>query len=531
MMVRHSGVRYLAFGALLVVWPLAAAQQAARSDLVQRPFESVNWGTPGNRIDELVTARLDQSNIQGAFPTSDEVFLRRIHIDLLGSLPDLHEIRRFTGGRGTDKRAQVIEALMARPEFAEYYAMRWCDVLRVKSEFPINLWPNAVQAYHRWIKDQLQANRPIDQMARDMICSSGSNFRNPPVNFYRAVQGREPAALAGVVALTFMCSRLDTWPAPRRAGMTSFFSRVKYKKTGEWKEEIVCNDPAPTGVMPCICPDGTMVVVPPNGDPRDSFANWLLSPRNPWFAKAMVNRVWYWLIGRGIVHEPDDMRPDNPPANPELMDYLAAELIASNYDLRHIYRLILNSRTYQQSSIPRSRDPKAESLFAYYIVRRLDAEVLADALRWITGGGETYSSDIPEPFTYIPKDTRTVALPDGSITSAFLQMFGRPPRDTGLESERNLQPSDAQRLYMLNSRDMHRRLEAFPRLRWLVESTRNNTRDLVRGIYQTILSREPTAVEQAEAETYFKKSGLVLYQAAVDLVWALLNTKEFNYRH
>jgi len=170
------------------------------------------------------------------------------------------------------------------------------------------------------------------------------------------------------------------------------------------------------------------VHITPEQDPRQVFADWLVAGDNPWFARSAVNRVWAWLMGRGIIHEPDDIRPDNPAVNPELLAYLEKELVDADYDLRHIYRLILNSRTYQQSSIPRSDAPESEALFAHYMVRRLDAEVLIDALCWIGGDGESYSSMIPEPFTFIPEYHPTVALADGSITSQFLEMFGRPTR-------------------------------------------------------------------------------------------------------
>ena len=206
-------------------------------------------------------------------------------------------------------------------------------------------------------------------------------------------------------------------------------------------------DPAPRAVFP----DGTPARLAPGQDPREVFADWLMRRRNPWFARNIVNRIWYWLLGRGIVQEPDDIRPDNPPANPELLAYLERELVASHYDLSHIYRLILNSQVYQMSSIPRDSRAQAAANFASYPVRRLDAETLIDAICQITGTAEDYSSPIPEPFTYLPENQRATTIPDGSIGSAFLDMFGRPPRDTGLASERNNTITAEQRLHLLNS--------------------------------------------------------------------------------
>lgn len=197
-------------------------------------------------------------------------------------------------------------------------------------------------------------------------------------------------------------------------------------------------------------------------DPREVFADWLIDPKNPWFTRNIVNRIWAWLLGRGIIHEPDDIRPDNPPSNPELLAYLEKELIAAKYDLRHLYRIILNSQTYQLSAIPASDKPQAEVNFAHYPLRRLEAEILIDALNQITGTTEKYSSAVPEPFTFIPEEQRSIELADGSITSSFLEMFGRSSRDTGLVGERNNSPSAAQRLHLLNSSHIQKKIEQGP---------------------------------------------------------------------
>ncbi len=265
--------------------------------------------------------------------------------------------------------------------------MKWGDVLRVKSEFPVNLWPNAVQAYHHWIRASLRDNLPYDRFARSLLTSSGSNFRVGPVNFYRAVEGHEPKAIATSVALVFMGSRLVAWPPERQAQMAAFFSQVGYKATAEWKEEIVFFDPD-KGTRASVLPDGTTVRLAATDDPREAFASWLVSPKNPWFARAAVNRVWFWLMGRGIVHEADDIRPDNPPSNPDLLAYLEREFVASRFDVKALYRLILNSTTYQLSSIPATASADAEANFAHALVRPLDAEVLVDAVCQITGTTE-----------------------------------------------------------------------------------------------------------------------------------------------
>jgi Protein of unknown function (DUF1553)/Protein of unknown function (DUF1549) len=495
------------------------------------PFESGVKFTAANNIDKLAMATWQKQGIEPANLCSDAVFVRRVYLDVIGTLPEPQEVREFLNDIRPDKRAALIDALLEREEFADYWSLKWCDLLRVKAEFPINLWPNAVQAYHRWIHDCLRQNMPYDQFARELLTSSGSNFRVPQVNFYRAMQGHKPSTIAAAVALTFMGVRIENWPQQRRTGMEAFFSRVAYKPTAEWKEEIVYPDPAPSEPLRAVFPDGAAVEIPASKDPRVVFANWLIAPENPWFARNIVNRVWFWLFGRGIIQEPDDIRPDNPPVHPEVLAYLEKELVNAHYDLRHIYRLILNSSTYQQSSVPSGANSKAETLFGCYPVRRLDAEVLIDALCQISGTQESYSSAVPEPFTFIPEETRSIDLADGSITSEFLDMFGRPARDTGLASERNNQPTDSQQLALLNSSDIQNKIERSARLNGLIRNARGNRRNLVNVLYLNILSRYPTPDELAAAEAYFRTKGINMRQAVADLTWALINSKEFLYRH
>lgn len=482
-------------------------------------------------INRVVTTTLREKGITPARRCSDQVFIRRVYLDVIGTLPEPQDVREFLKDGRADKRALLIDSLMERKEFAEYWSLKWCDLLRVKAEFPINLWPNAVQAYHRWVRDAIATNMPYDKFARELLTSSGSNFRVPQVNFYRAIQGQEPSSIANAAALTFMGVRLDKLPKHNQAGMESLFSRVGYKKTAEWKEEIVFLDPTHTDSFKAVLPDGVSVQVPQGKDPRMVFADWLITPENPWFTKNIVNRIWAWLLGRGLIHAPDDIRPDNPAVHPEVLEYLKKELIRNNYDLRHIYRLILNSRTYQQSSILQSDKPKAEIMFACYPVRQLDAEVLIDALCKVTGTKEIYSSPIPEPFTFIPEEHRSIDLADGSITSQFLEMFGRPARDTGLESERKNNPTDSQRLHMLNSTHIQNKIIKSKILRRLPKAARGKKRRLINMLYLRILSRFPTEAELKVAQKYYLTEGLNYREATNDLVWALINTKEFLYRH
>jgi hypothetical protein len=498
------------------------------------PFESRTPLTPANKIDELVFARLNELNIQPAQLCSDPVFVRRVFLDATGTLPSATEAQNFIFDKNPGKRAALVDRLLARDEFADYFAMKWGDALRIKAEFPINLWPNAAQAYHRWIHDAIRDNVPWDKIAMEMLTASGSNFEKPPVNFYRAMQNRTPTGIAQAVALTFLGERADHWPANDLANLAVFFANIGYKSTAEWKEEIVFFNLASTNAgalngsqKKVVFPDGEKATLSPDKDPRAVFAAWLV--KNPQFARSLVNRTWSWLLGRGIVQEPDDFRADNPPANPALLDFLAEDFAAAGFDFKHLCREILTSKTYQLAAIPQSQSQAATANFVFYPLRRLDAEVLIDAVDQITGTNENYSSAIPEPYTFIPGDLRSIALPDGSITSGFLDQFGRPPRDTGQEAERNNRISAGQKLTLLNSSSMQRKIES-SRMVAFQTSTNRPLAEIVTGMYLGILSRFPTAAEQAEAQTYFQ-SGIGKRQAVVDLAWALMNSAEFLYRH
>ncbi len=572
---------------IAVAWLTIAtcsAAPAARGNAFESPAAPVAAG----RIDEFVFEKLATLGLQPAL-CSDAVFVRRAYLDVIGRLPGAKEAREFIQDPDTaNKRPRLIDRLLEHEAYADYWAMKWGDVLRIKAEFPVNLWPNAAQAYHRWLRASLTANKPYDRFARELLTSSGSNFRVGPVNFYRAIQDRKPEGIATAVALALMGARAEAWPAERLAGVAAFFSQVGYKPTSEWKEEHVFWDPLGTSVaagntapgraavaailMPPtapapgtapaapaapppaapafgVFPDGTRVAFSPEcGDPREVFADWLIRPDKPWFARAIVNRVWAWLLGRGIVHEPDDLRPDNPPSNPALLAYLERELVASHYDLKALYRLILNSQTYQFSSMPRFNTPAAEANFASYPLRRLDAEVLIDAINAITGSSDLYTSAIPEPFTYIPEGQPAVAIADGSITSPFLAVFGRSARATGLANERDNKPVPAQWLHLLNSTHIQRKLEQGPKLRALLDSNRPPTA-IIEELYLTILSRLPTAAElkavaslvptqvgrpaaaKGAKQPPAKAALLQRREAWADLVWALINSTEFLYRH
>ena len=304
--------------------------------------------------------------------------------------------------------------------------------------------------------------------------------------------------------------------------------------------------PAEPAPQTAVFPDGTKIELPPNRDPREVFADWLITPKNPWFTRSIVNRVWAWLLGRGIIHEPDDIRDDNPPSNPELLAYLEKELVASRYDLKRLYRLILNSSTYQFSSMPRFNEPEAEANFASYPLRRLDAEVLIDAINKITGTSDLYTSAIPEPFTYIPAgQAGDRASPTAASPARSWRLFGRSARATGMENERDNKPVPAQWLHLLNSSHIQRKLEQGPKLKAIFESGRKPRRDRrgalpddpfalpdgrrsedCRGVRQRPTRRPGRQARQAGKPPPVKRR-----EDWVDIAWALINSTEFLYRH
>ena len=494
------------------------------------PYET-EWpaATLESEVDRLVKAELGKRGIEEALSCSDDVFLRRATLDVTGELPTVQAYWEYQR-MGKNRRRELIEKLLGSDGYVDYWTLKWADLLRIKAEFPINLWPNGVQAYHRWIEEAVAGNMRYDVFARQLLTSSGSNFRVAPVNFYRAVESQRPETIAAAVSLTLMGVRWNSWTEQQRADMAHIFSRVAFKKTDEWKEEIVYLDPAQYGPMTIAFPDGTTAQLPAGADPREAFADWLIRPENPWFARNLANRAWSWLMGRGLIHEPDDIRPDNPCVNPGLLAHLEATLVESGYDMKALFREILNSRTYQQSSIPRTNHPEAASLFAHYSVRRLDAEVLADALTGLKGTGEVYQSPVPEPFTFVPEYHKTVELADGSISSQFLEKFGRPGRDTGLESERDNSYSVDQGMYLINSSEIQKQVLGGQRLNNLIRQGRNDPDKVINAMYRLLLTRAPTDNELALARDYLDAGGRP-QQAYQDLCWALINSKEFLYRH
>ena len=474
---------------------------------------------------------------------TDSVMVRRLYLDLAGRIPSADEARGYVLSRDPGKREALIAKLLGSEDFIDYWTMRFCDVLRVKREFPINLWPNAVQFYHRTVRDDLKRDRPLNELFYELLTASGSNFRNAYANFFRASADRSPSGLAKMVLLTTMNMRESEFSAGDLEKFARLFSCVRYKSTYEWKEEIVFNAIEPAEFI-AMLPDGSTVEVnSAQTDPRKVFADWLLKTDNDYFARAMVNKVWFWVFGRGIYPVADSLpkiaeksfwnifsrqqASDNVPFSEELQNYLISEFKKSNYSLRALYKLILQTATFRASSLNQSEENL--QYFAAYPVRRMESELLIDALAFITKGFDRYMSVIPEPFTYLPWNTKAINIADGSISTGVLDSFGRPPRDSGQISERNTASTDSQGLYLMNSAALYRRIQNYCKRQqgnYRYESERLDR------IYMDILSRYPTERERKAFSKYSQDlEPKVRFLAWVDTVWVLLNSKEFIFYH
>jgi len=500
-----------------------------------------------NPIDQLVYGKLKMLGIPPSELSSDQDFLRRVYLDTIGVLPTSKEAREFYADHSYDKRVRLIDRLLRRDEYADFSALKWSDLLRIKSEYPVRVWPKAVAIYYKWLHDSLAHNKPYDQLVTELLTANGSDFRNPAVNYYRAMQDHDAQTIGETTALVFMGARIgcarchshpvESWSAKDDLSLAAFFSKIRYKSTLEWKEEIVYSDvrvnlrdPRSRAVVTPKFLAGPVAETAKDEDPRARFAQWLTASGNPWFARNVVNRIWYWLLGKGIVHEPDDMRATNPPENPELLDYLANELVTHHYDLQHVFRLILNSRTYQASSAANQWNQWDSRHFSHYPIHRLTAEQLLDAISQTTGTSEKFTSNIPEPYSNWPAGTRAEQISDGNTACTFLDLFGRPGRDTPYESERSSEASLRQELYLLNSEQLAGKLSNSPTLKRLLAANLKDP-ELIDEVYLMTLSRFPSADTKQKLVAYLTRNASARATALQDVVWAVINTKEFLFNH
>ena len=480
-------------------------------------------GVHGAKIDRLVNKELSARKIPPSERCGDDVFLRRLYLVTTSRTPSPDAVRQFLDDKSPDKRAKMVDKLLASDEYVENQVLKWGDLLRVKSEFSSNIWPNGVQAYNRWLKEQLRENTPYDVMVKNLLISTGSNFRSPAVNFYRINQERSPEAFLRDIYQIFMGER------SYRGGSETFFAQVSFKKTHEWKEEIVYLniDRMP---LSAALPNGRKVDLKKGEDFRVPYVEWLVSSENPQFARAIVNRIWFWLMGVGIVEPADDFRDGNPPANPQLLDYLQKELVLHKYDLRHIFRIILTSDTFGRTSLSTAGNRDDDRYFSHYPTRRLSAEQLMDAVCDVTGVPDNFSSRAPEPYTHFPGGTRSIEIGDGSVTTSQLQLFGRPSRDVSLESDRNNTPTFKQTIFLLNSGYVLNKLEQSPVIKALVENNKDRSK-LISEIYLTALCRYPDENEISAVASYADQHKAGPLKLAKNLMWALINSDAFIFNH
>jgi hypothetical protein len=509
--------------------------------------------SPNNFIDEEVFAKLRALRINPSPPCSDEIFIRRCYLDLLGTLPTAEAAKAFVKDRRADKRRRLIDDLLERPEFADFWALKWSDLLRNEERV---LDAKGVQAFHHWIRDNIAINKPMDQFVRELITARGSTYANPAANFYRA--NRDAVTRAEAAAQVFLGTRLqcaqchnhpfDRWSQDDYFNWAASFARVNYKVVEnrrqdkndqhEFKGEQIVYDARSGEVknprtgkpaLPAFL--GAAGKRNPGGDDMAELARWLTDGNNPFFARTQVNRIWFHLLGRGVVDPVDDFRITNPASHPKLLDRLASDFVEHGFDLRHVIRMIMNSRIYQLDATTNDTNADDESNYSHALIRRLGAEQLLDC--------QSQVLDVPLTLSGFPDGTRASQLPgarterkrDQRITPAdlFLDVFGKPPRLLSCECERSSETTMGQAFQMISGPTVNEFL-AKPenRIAKLLSSGMSD-REIVEALYWTALTRGPTAQEQTKSESLFK-SAKNRRAALEDLTWALLNSKEFLLR-
>jgi hypothetical protein len=494
---------------------------------------------PANYVDAHVFARQRELQLNPAPLSTDAVFLRRVCLDTVGALPTPEEAAAFLDSKDPNKRAKLIDALLGRDEFAFFWALKWADVLRGS---PTTISERGVHSFHRYLVRAMAEDRPLDAFARELLTGQGNTLHKPEANFHRI--SRTPEETAETVAQLFLgvrvqCARCHNHPFESITqadyyGLAAYFARVQRKgaKFGLDDEVVYLaqggevqnpatrkpQEPAAFGT-PC----GKLG---PEDDRRERLADWLTRPDNPYFASSLVNRVWYHLLGRGIVDPVDDFRASNPPSNPELLQALADDFVKGGYRLRPVVRTILNSRTYQFAAqggpepSPFAAEP--DRYFTRAAVRMLSAEQVLDGVAAATG--------VPERFKGYPLGTRAIELAEGGINHPFLQAFSRPVRDATCECAREEDPSLPQMLHLLNNAGVLEKVKSTKsRLAgWLREG--RGTAEVVERMYLATLCRRPSAAEREVVEKHAAALG-DREKAFQDLQYALINSPEFLLRH
>jgi hypothetical protein len=485
-----------------------------------------------NFIDGLVLARLKHLNIAPSDLADDAEYLRRVYIDVIGTLPTAVEARRFFADKRVDRRSKLVDELLVRPEYADYWALQWADVLRVDRQA---LGHKRAYAFYRWVRESLGRNKPFDQFARELLTADGPLEENGPAAFYKvaAKPGERASSLAQVLlGIRIACAEchhhpFDRWSQTDYFGMQAFFTQLTLKPSARGEVLQAIGDPETkhprTGEV--IAPHALGVPMPakaPLGDRRLVLAEWLTSPQNPWFARNLANRTWAHFFGRGLIDPVDDIRDTNPASNPELLDALSKHVVDSRFDVKQLIRTITASRTYQLASKPNATNVKDTTGFSRAYFRRIDAEVLLDMVSQTTG--------IAERFGGSPPGTRAIQLWDSKVNHYFLKLYGRPQRLSACECDRAHEPSVAQVLHLLNAPEIQAKLaHERGRIAKLVDKATDS--EVVEELYLTYYSRLPTDAERTVGVAHMRSNPMQRRQAAEDLAWTLMNTLEFVFNH
>ncbi len=500
---------------------------------IEKPFEFDST----NVIDQKVAAKWRALGLAPSKPCTDAEFLRRAMLDAIGTTPTPDEVESFVADPATDKRVRLVDRLLDRPEYVDFWTLKWGDLLRVNAD---KLGAQGMLAFNLWLRDSFRANKPVSRMVEELVTAQGSIFTNGPANYFRV--SANPEDLAETTAQVFMGVRLqcakchhhpfEAYGQDDYYGLAAYFSRIKTKPSQEFglfgNEQVIYVTQAGdvrqprTGKVVAPRPLNAEAADDPI-DRRRALARWLNGPKNPWLARNLANRYWGYLMGRGLVNPIDDLRETNPPSNPELLDAMAQSFIDSGYDLKKLLRLILTSHVYGLSAQATPDNRLDDTFFTHYRVKRLTAEQLLDAVNYATG--------TTEKFNLRPVGTRAIALPDTNTPSYFLDTFGRPVRAIACECERSPDPTLGQALHLMNSDLIQRKLsQADGRLTQILRDPKLSDETLIHSLYLYSFNREPTPFEVETARDLIKEAP-DRKVGAQDLFWGLLNAKEFVFNH
>ena len=495
-----------------------------------------------NFVDELVFAKLKTVGMPPSDICDDATFLRRAALDIAGRLPTADETAKFLADSSSNKRDKWIAHLLDSPEYAEYFANKWSALLRNKRTDGNHR--RGTYGFYNWIRDSLYVNKPFDQFVREILAASGDMAHTPPVAWYR--HARETTTQLEDTAQLFLGQRLqcaqchhhpyEKWSQQDYYSFAAFFSQVGRKGSGQPGEDLIFvkrSAPSATNkkTKQTVKPAGLgapMLDLTADDDARLALAEWMTSRDNRFFARSLVNRYWKHFFNRGLVDPEDDMRETNPPTNPELLDALAQHFVTSGYNLKELVRIITRSHTYQLSSVPNQHNAVDKQNFSRYYPRRLPAEALLDAINVVTKSQNKFDG--------LPQGTRAMQLPDNAFNAStyFLTVFGRPDSSTSCECERSQDASLAQSLHLLNSKDVQEKLTHDKGAAALLAAdAKTSDDDKLKQLYLAAFSRPPTESEIAVAKGHLEraKDDKTKRHAYEDMVWALINTKEFLFNH